>query len=177
MVSPPPTAIGFGARSMTALSPDPDELVGKIEALPWEIGGRTRLMIPVAEIPDEIQKAMTYPNNRIDSREYLYELTDRYLWKIRGIEVAERLREFAGRVFEQMELAGLKKVSESHGEGGRVVSVESPTNPSKKEYMIPIYPDSLRNTYSCPECRREIGGVGYVNALNNMRRHLEGHSR
>jgi hypothetical protein len=133
-------------------------------------------MIPVAEVPEEIQKAMMYPNNRVDSREYLYELTDRYLWKIRGIEVAERLREFAGRVFEQMELAGLKKVSESHGKGGRVVLVESPTNPSKKEYMIPIYPDRLRTTYSCPACRREIRGISYVIALNNMRRHLEGHS-
>jgi len=161
---------------MTALPPGPDELIRKIETLPWDVGGRPRLMIPVAEIPEEIQKAMTYPNNRIDSREYLYELTDRYLWKIRGIEVAERLREFAGRVFEQMELAGLKKVSESHSKGGRVVLVESPTNPSKKEYMIPIYPDRLRTTYSCPICRREIGGVGYIIALNNMRRHLEGHS-
>ena len=161
---------------MTDPAPSPDELLMKIEALPWDIRGRPRMMIPVAEIPEEIRKAMTYPNNRIDSREYLYELTNRYLWKVRGIEVAERLREFAGRVFEQMELAGLKKVSESHGKGGRVVIVESPTNPSKKEYMIPIYPDRLRNTYSCPVCRREIGGVGYVIALNNMRRHLEGHS-
>jgi len=158
------------------MSEQRDELIGKIEALPWDIGGGPRLMIPVAEISEEIQKAMMYPNNRIDSGEYLYELTDRYLWKIRGIEVAERLREFAGRVFEQMELAGLKRVSESHGEGGRIVIVESATNPSKKEYMVPIYPDRLRNTYTCPLCRREIGGVGYVIALNNMRRHLEGHS-
>jgi len=157
--------------------PSPDDLIRKIEALPWDVGGRPRLMIPVAEIPEEIQKAMMHPNNRIDSREYQYELTGRYLWKIRETEVAERLKEFAGRVFEQMELAGLKKVSESHGKGGRVVLVESPTNPSKKEYMIPIYPDRLRTVYSCPICRREISGIGYVIALNNMRRHLEGHSR
>ena len=162
---------------MTALPPSPDELIRKVEALPWNVGGTPRIMIPVVEIPEEIQKAMAYPNNRLDSREYQYELTDRYLWKIREIEVAERLREFASRVFEQMELAGLKKVSESHGKGGRVVLVESPTNPSRKEYMVPIYPDRLRNTYSCPVCRREIRGIGYVIALNNMRRHLEGHAQ
>jgi hypothetical protein len=161
---------------MTAPAMSPDELIRRIEALPWDIGGRLRLMIPVAEIPEEIQKAMMYPNNRIDSREHQYELTDRYLWKIREIEVAERLKEFSGRVFEQMELAGLKKVSESHGKGGRVVLVESPTNPSRKEYLIPIYPDRLRTRYSCPICRREISGISYVIALTNMRRHLEGHS-
>lgn len=161
---------------MTAPALSPDELIRRIEALPWEIGGSPRSMIPVAEIPEEIQKAMMHPNNRIDSREFQYELTHRYLWRIRGIEVAERLKEFTGRVFEQMELAGLKKVSESRGKGGRVVLVESPTNPSKKEYMIPIYPDRLRTKYSCPICRREIGGIGYIIALTNMRRHLEGHS-
>jgi hypothetical protein len=159
------------------MSEDKADLLRQIEALTWEEGGKPRKMIPLAEVPPEIQRALKHPDNKVDSKEYQYELTYRYLVRTPQSEVKAQLAELEKHVYHAVEEAGLKKVTESRGAQGKIVVVESTVDSNVKEFLIPIYPEGLRKKYACPFCKRDIGGASAHAAITNMRRHIEGHMK